>query len=100
MLDNIYLVSCVGGQDVEWRRDELRLDRNRLVALFLSCSERLLDSIDPCGSVAGELDISTELDRLRREAAGDGRNEDGLDVLGDGCRDGCKDRVLLTVQVV
>lgn len=95
-----YLVRGVGSQDVEQWRDELRLDRDCFVALLLSRSECLLNGIDPRGHVTCKLDIRTKLDGLRRESPGDGGNEDRLDVLGNGCREGCKDSVLFAVQII
>ena len=66
-----HLISRICSEHIEGRRDELCFYRNRLGAHFFSCSEGFFDGIDPGGCVACQLDVCTELDRLRRESAGD-----------------------------
>ena len=78
-----YLVCRVGAEDVQRWRDELGLDGDSIAALGFTCAQSLLDSIDTGRSVAGKLDVSTELNRLRCEAASNGGHEDVLDVGRD-----------------
>lgn len=71
-----HLVSRVRAQDIQWRGDELCLDRDRLVALRFTCPQRLLDSVDAGGGIAGQLDIRTEFDRLGRQSSCDRAEQD------------------------
>lgn len=83
----LYLVRSVSAENVEWRRNELGLDRHSFGALFLACTECLLDGVDTSGGVACKLDVGSKLDGLRSETAGDGRCEDGEGRCGDGFRE-------------
>lgn len=65
------LIRRVRAEHIQRRRDELGLDRDRVVSLLLARCERLLDRVDAGGGVACELDVGAELDGLRREPARD-----------------------------
>ena len=70
------LVGSVRAKNVERGCNKLRLDWDGLVALRLSCTEGLLDGVDTGGGIARQLDIGTELDRLRCQSSCDGAQED------------------------
>ena len=68
----MYLICCVSAQHIQRWRHKFRLDRHGLVTFLFSRSQCLLDGVDSCWRVTSQLDIGTELNRLRGESAGDG----------------------------
>lgn len=72
-----HLVRRVRAQHVERRRDQLGLDRNGLVALFLACPQCLFDGVDSGGGVARQLNVRPKLDGLGRQSSRDRAREHG-----------------------
>ena len=91
-----YLVSRVGTEDIQGRRDELGLNGHCVAALAFACAQRLLDGIDTSGCVACQLDICTELDWLGCQAASNGGHQDVEGCGRDGYLQLAKDGVRLT----
>ena len=74
-----YLVCRVRAEDIQWRGDQLRFDRDGFGALSLACPQSLLDGVDAGGGVASEFNVGTELDRLGRQSTRDRAEQDVAD---------------------
>jgi len=83
-----YLIGGIRAQHVQWWGDELRFDRDCVIALFFSSLKSLLDGVNAGRCVTCKLDVGAEFYGLGSQTAGNRGGEDGKGGSGDGLREG------------